>query len=74
MYVCVCVCVCVCILSMCIHEHIDNVEIVGAYFKIKEKNCIFYKVYSYYLVITLQLQIVFAAMKLKDTYSLEGKL
>ena len=32
-----CVCVCVCVLSMCIQEHIDNVEIVGVYLKIKTK-------------------------------------
>ena len=31
------VCVCVCVLSMCIQEHIDNVEIVGVYLKIKTK-------------------------------------
>ena len=37
------VCVCVCVVSMCLHEHIDNVEIVGAYFKIKEKTAYFTK-------------------------------
>ena len=29
--------VCVCVLSMCIQEHIDNIEIVDVYLKIETK-------------------------------------